>query len=136
LAAVVSNVNRLPERQCQERYDDIAELTRRGFSAPQIAAMLNVSTRLVQRARFARGMSRKVTSRPFTSEELAWAEAMVADGASFNEIARTLRRDVTVITARFKGRSSCTSADGARIRRMFQALEDLDWDQVRLKETG
>lgn len=132
----MSHPNQIPPHRCQERYDTIIELVRQNYSVPQIAAMLKVSRRLVYRARVARGIFHPNPPRPFTPEELARAEAMVVDGASFNEIARTLGRDVSVITQRFKGRSLCTSADGARIRRMFQALEDLDWDQVRLKETG
>ena len=120
--------------QCRERYEQVVELTLWGLTNTQIAEKLNVSVRTVQRARKVFGVAQEVPpGRPILPDELARIEFMLSDGVSLNEIARTLNRPQGSIATRFKGRSSVTSADGARMRRMFAELEALDWDTIKLK---
>lgn len=83
----------------------IVALTQRGNTAPEIAAMLNCTVRTVQRHRRAAGLTSSYHFRVFTPEEDARALAMLADGASYAEVGRTLGRGYQGIARRFPGYS-------------------------------
>lgn len=102
--------------------DRIIELTRQGRTAPQIADELKRSARTVQRVRTAAGILMKPPIPPMTCEEIAWAQALLDDGASYNEVARTLNRHMKTIAERFKGRSKWTPRDGGELRQFQKNL--------------
>jgi IS30 family transposase len=84
----------------EELRDRIVELTRLGWSAPMIAENVGVCTRTVQRVR----VKRKVGGNggvPFSEEERLLARDLFDDGASRNEVARTLGRTMCVIARHF-----------------------------------
>ena len=108
----------------EERYDQVVELTLRGYNAAQIAEKLSVSTRAVFRGRQRRRISRPMPPR-WTPEEIAAAERLLDEGCSYREVGRTLGRNSTSVGARFPGRSRCTPADGPRMRKMLAALKEL-----------
>lgn len=80
------------------RDERIAELTRRGYTAAQIAGLVGVTPRSVTRARRRTGISRPVGRRATPGEKQRAAD-MLADGASYCEVARTLGRSLRVVTA-------------------------------------
>lgn len=76
-----------------ETLERFEAMERMGYSAAQIAAELNVCTRTVVRWRRATGRSHPTPEGwgvPLTPERLEAARAMLADGASRAEVARTL----------------------------------------------
>lgn len=92
--------------------DDAAEKRRRlveqytaaGWSAKAIARELGMTARNVSRDRRALGISQPVAAR-LTAEELAIAERMISDGASIQEVGRTIGRSPEgALGVRFKGR--------------------------------
>lgn len=102
----------LTKAQTQERYQRIAELTRQGQSAAQIADELKITQRTVVRARVAMGVAQP-PPRYFTDEERAQIEAMLEDGCSVLEIARTLGRHPANLWRQYPGRG-WTREEGAR----------------------
>lgn len=74
-----------------ERNERIAELTRQGLTAKVIAEKLNITRRSVVRIRAAMGVAQPAPQR-MTADELARAEALLVDGASVTEAARTIGR--------------------------------------------
>lgn len=74
-------------------HDEVARLTRQGFSLTEIAERVGCSTRHVGRIRVACGVAQPppaLTNRPITPERLEAVARMLADGASNREIMRTL----------------------------------------------
>lgn len=102
--------------------DRVIELTRQGRTAPQIAEQLKRSTRTVQRIRTAAGIVKTQATMPMTPQEIAWAQALLDDGASYNEVARTLGRNMKTIAERFKGCSKWTPRDGGELRQFQKNL--------------
>lgn len=99
-----------------ERHRRVLELTDRGVAAVDIAAQLGMSITHVHRIR---GRRRGAPSRrPFTTEEIARAEALFADGCSAAEVARTLGRHPASVSRRWRGRSwdRSTSAEFGVLR--------------------
>jgi transposase len=105
-----------------ERNERIAALTRARWSAAQIAAELGVTTRTVQRARGRRGVARPAT-RPMNEIEMRRAAAMLDDGASYGEVARTLGRSLITIRRWFPGRSCWPVGSGREYRQYMAALD-------------
>ena len=92
----------LAERLYGQTWDRVAELTRQGHSAAEIAGILGVTKRTVQRARERRGVQQKDHSvSPMTEAERARALELFADGASVTEVARTLGRAPKTIYRHF-----------------------------------
>ena len=85
-----------------ERRERIAELTRQGLSARQIAEIMHLTTRSVVRARKALGIAAPAAVH-MTEDQLRRAAELLADGASYSEVARTLGRSVQCIANRFPG---------------------------------
>lgn len=81
----------------------VAEMTRRGYTAREIAQALGVTMRTVTRSRRRTGVS---TSPRYwmTDDEIAAARTLLEDGCSFAETARTLGRGASTIAAHFPGR--------------------------------
>lgn len=87
----------------QDRWGSIVDLAQRGVPARAIAEQLGVSLPTVYRVQ-RRGGIGSAPRRPFTPVELEQAEAMLADGCSIREVARTLERAPALIWRRFRGR--------------------------------
>lgn len=83
----------------------VITLTQKGNTAPQIAEILNCTIRTVQRHRQSAGLTTNYHFRCFTPEEDERALAMLADGASYAEVGRTLGRRYQGIARRFPGYS-------------------------------
>jgi DNA-binding NarL/FixJ family response regulator len=108
-----------------ERDARVAQLHLRGFSDTQIAQEIGITTRTVQRSKRRQGIRDREAPRLFTPEEDAIARQLLADGASYGEVGRTLGRHSSSISERYRGQSSCTPADGIRYREMLKMLEEL-----------
>lgn len=105
------------------RRDRVVEMSRQGFDVPRIAAELAITVRSVQRIRRQTGISVTEFSR-FSPAEVATIEAMLDDGCSYAEIARTLGRDVGWIRRRWPGRGWMPE-QGCVYRNWLQILETL-----------
>ena len=104
-----------------ERTRRVAEFTRQGLSAPAIANILGVSTRSVQRARQRGGVSQGAPV-PFSEDEERLAQALLDDGASMGEVARTLGRSRTPLLRRFRDYVRWTPAQAAEAAAMGRAM--------------
>lgn len=89
----------------QDRVDRVVALSRSGYTDQEIAARLGISDRTVLRDRKAAGLHLRATPRPLTPEEHARTVAMLDDGASYKEIARTIGRSANTIKRAFPGYS-------------------------------
>lgn len=108
------------ERQLRDQH--IAELTRARYTAREIAAAVGVTRRSVERARARTGLS-KPRSPYLTDAEIRQAEALLADGASYEEVARTLSRCTDNIRRRFPGQGWPAGTGGGIARQLNAALE-------------
>lgn len=86
------------------RLDRVAELTRDGKSITEIAVVLNVTARTVQRDRASLGISRPVDRPPLTKDELDTICALLDDGAPAKEAARTVGCSDRTVRKHFPGR--------------------------------
>lgn len=91
-------------RTIKARWDRVADLTRRGVPADDIAHQLGMHIRTVYRIRGKYGLNRVGAPRPFTDAELTTAQTMLDDGASIAEVARTLGRCPKSVWRKFPGR--------------------------------
>lgn len=85
------------------REDDdqrIAQLTREGWSAKEIAKELGFGERAIHRSRQRTGVD-KPGPRFLTPDEVATVERLLADGASCSEAARTIGRSVSTLSKRY-----------------------------------
>ena len=114
-----------PWYRTPEATERVAELTRQGLSAPVIAEMLGVSTRTVQRARQRAGVSQPA-SNPFSDDEKRRAQAMLDDGASMGEVARTLGRSRTPLLRCFGEYPRWTPAQIAEAAALGRAMARLE----------
>lgn len=103
-----------------ERRAMVAELTRDGFTLDQIAERLGVTHRTVSRDRLALGIAQPAVP-SFTDDEYRRARALIDDGYSLMEVARTLHRDVNTICKRFKGQGWTPAQTG-----QYNALRGLE----------
>lgn len=119
-------MNRRPDTQLLEyRRDAVARLTQAGCSATEIAVRLGVTRRTVQRHREITGASRdRDLYPPMTASELAIARALLEDGASYGEVARTLHRGACTIGRHFPG-YGWSVGSGGEYRRAMQLLDSL-----------
>lgn len=81
---------------------NVAAMTRRGYTAVQIAAHLRISPRTVIRYRAATGTTRPPPT-PLTDQQLRRARQLLEDGASYCETARTIGCAYQTLTRRFPG---------------------------------
>ena len=104
-----------------ERRIEVEQLTKAGFSAPQIASKLRIHQRTVRRYRHLSGLSQS-TPPSLTDAQVAWAEAALNDGASIAEVSRTLRGSPkTAMSRRFKGRGWSREETGRYARMSREA---------------
>jgi DNA-binding CsgD family transcriptional regulator len=87
------------------RRERVAQLTREGRSAVDIAALVGITKRSVVRIRSDMGLSRESSGPPMTEDERRRALDLLQDGCSYAEVARTLGRNKNVIAARWPGYS-------------------------------
>lgn len=83
-----------------QRRERVVDLTALGHSAPQIAAAVGCTPRTVVRIRARAGISQPAGG-PLTDDEIHCARALLDDGASFSEVARTLGRSYRHLRGRF-----------------------------------
>ena len=115
-----------PAEETNARRDRVTQLTRQGHTAKHIAALLGITPRTVTRDRAARGITQPTPSR-VTEDEFARAYTMLEDGASYEEVARTLRRSHTAFRHRFPGYALSPAEAAQRAvlgRRMAQLMKD------------
>lgn len=79
----------------------ILELDKNGVDIDEIAQRVGISRRTVQRIRSDAGLTR--SARYATEDEKLRAKAMLSDGASYEEVARTLGRYGSTIASWFPG---------------------------------
>jgi IS30 family transposase len=96
--------NVLPRELNQARRARVVELTRQGFSATEIAGILSITKRSVTRIRSDAGIAQQIEVVPLTEDERRSAAALLDDGCSISEVARTLGRCDTTIHKHFPGR--------------------------------
>lgn len=87
----------------EERREQVAQMTRDGVHAHEIAKVLGVAERTVVRDRRATGTA-KPPPRPLTPQQLALARQLLDDGCSYAEAARTVGASTTAIAAHFPGK--------------------------------
>lgn len=79
---------------------EIAALTKAGKTAPQIAEQLGITARTVTRARVRLGIAQP--ARPMlTGKQIAAAFALLEDGCSYKEAARTVGTSISALSNRF-----------------------------------
>jgi IS30 family transposase len=88
--------------------DAVRRMTEEGYTASQIAVELGITKRTVQRYRQNLGISQPPPV-PYSAEERARIRAMLEDGVSVPEIARTIGRSPDVIWRQYRGMSSGSS---------------------------
>jgi DNA-binding CsgD family transcriptional regulator len=103
------------------RDERILELTRRGYSTTQIAAIVGLTPRSVTRARRRAGISRPPAT-PAGPAERQWAAQLLADGASYSEVSRTLGRHIKTVMAWHPGASSWDHRAGGQLRAQLRKL--------------
>lgn len=109
--------------EIQDRRETVAALTRQGYTADQIANILRVSGRTVQRYRVITGTSQPAP-RPFTDEELALARNLLEEGAGYGEVSRTIGHDRSAVRRRLPG-YGLPVGGGRDIRYVNQMLRQL-----------
>jgi len=115
-----------PAEENNARRDRVAELSRQGHTIKYIAKVLYVATRTVERDRAATGCAPPKAPR-VTESEFARAKEMLEDGASYEEVARTLRRSHTAFRHRFPGYTLTKEEAAHRAalgRQMAQLMKD------------
>jgi Ser/Thr protein kinase RdoA (MazF antagonist) len=110
---------------CNERWDQIATLTRQGLTPPVIADLLHISTRTVGRARRKRGLAQAQHSKPLNAAEVERAKAFLDDGQSYAEVKRTMGCTRWALCTALPGYAYTRSqvAETALFGRMMASLE-------------
>jgi DNA-binding CsgD family transcriptional regulator len=85
-----------------ERLAEVARLTRAGYTALQISERLGITKRQVARDRHDTGVARPAAI-PMSHTEHRLARALLADGASYAETARTIGRSECVLAKHYPG---------------------------------
>ena len=107
-----------------ERLTLIRTLTRPGFTAQEIAVRLCVTQRTVCRYRAKAGVYEVGPNTPITEDELLKAKELLEDGASYQEVSRTLGRTSGAICRKFPG-YSWTKRQAVNYRAMVGAFNQL-----------
>lgn len=103
------------------RREAVATLTRCGKSADDIAVMLGITGRSVVRIRSDLGIAQPA-AKPMSPDEVMVAERLLADGASYSEVARTLGRSSRTLHEKFPG-FGWPPGEGARFAVMHRWAE-------------
>ncbi|UZT28743.1 helix-turn-helix DNA binding protein [Nocardia phage NS-I] len=88
--------------RAEERRSEVRRLRRAGKTVAQVAETLGVARETVSRDLKALGMGTPV--RRVSAEDWARAEALLDDGASYSEAARTIGVAVSTVRNRYPGR--------------------------------
>lgn len=102
----------------------VARMTRQGMRVVDIAAALRINDRLVMRDRRVLGLSQPAPI-PFTEAERIEAKARLDDGASYNEVARTIGRTHQTLVKHLPG-YTWTPQQVAEAGAMGRAMARLD----------
>lgn len=107
-----------------ERRDRIVKLTARGWTAQEIADLLGVTARTVTRGRRAAGIA-KPRHLPMTDDEKRAAKTLLDDGASYEEVARTIGRSSKTLARHLPGYTlgRKLAAEAATLGRTMARLE-------------
>lgn len=108
-----------------ERRRMVITLTRQGVSASQIADRIGVRKRSVTRIRSAAGIAQSGGS-PMTGRELLRARALLDDGASYHEVARTLGRPARTVERHLPGYRKMTPAEASQAAALGRELARLE----------
>lgn len=84
--------------------DQVAEMTRTGFTLADIARSLGVTERTVSRCRKRAGIAGPAAV-PLTAEQIATAQQLLDDGATVAETARTIGCSQQTVSRYFPGRT-------------------------------
>lgn len=118
--------SRLQIARGAEVKQQIAELIRQGLTTETIADKFKVSQRTVDRARQQAGITKQMSFA--TEDDKLQAKLMLADGCSYEEVARTMQRASTTVAAWHPGyqwtRQQCAEA-AAMARRMNRLTDRL-----------
>ena len=106
----------------EARHARVVELYNRGVEASAIAEQVGISVTHVFRIR-AKVKPAPQRRRPFTDAECAQIESMLADGASYYEVGRTVDRNPTVLRRRWPGYSWTPKEAGEHAVLRERALE-------------
>ena len=90
-AGIFGNFHTNKAKSAKDRDDQIIRLTRLKVSTKQIAKMLNCSERTVSRVRKNNNCLVQPPSKPFTKDELEKAKAILENGGTYTEAAKTIR---------------------------------------------
>ena len=96
------------------RRERVIARTLQGASASEVAAIEGITRRSVERIRSELGVSLRPSPEPMTECELDTAAALLDDGCSYAEVARTLGRTPRAIRRHFPGRG-WPPGEGARL---------------------
>lgn len=111
------------QEQTAARRAEVVRLTRLGRSAPEIAEIIGITPRTVQRHRQAAGISAGPAI-PLSAHEKERALSLLQDGASYAEVGRTLGRSEDRLQVNFPGYGwtrEQTGAHNAAIQRARHA---------------
>ena len=109
--------------------DEFTRLSAAGWTRPQLADHFNINPRSVTRLRAKLGISGR-TSNTLTPERLAQVEAMLQDGASQKETARTTGVDREAIRKHFPGSGwnlSESKTFGNQTWKLWQEVEQANY---------
>lgn len=106
-----------------ERHAKIIHLSRQGLSVQRIAEQVGVHPQTVVDVRVANQCGRWAR-RLFTDSEIQACLTMLEDGASYNEVARTVGRHVGTVARRFPGYgwSHSEEVEFSRARRAYGSV--------------
>lgn len=87
--------------------DELVELFKGGRTIPQVAEIVGRSPRTVERMRLRYGLSKPSPKcgKRYTKEELAGFQAMIDEGMSFDEIAKTTGVNWATLNRWFRGQA-------------------------------
>jgi len=109
------------------REHQVVALTRAGKPAAEIAALVGVHKRTVERIRSRHGLANPAQpSRFMTEQEKRTALALLDDGASYMEVGATLGRAPKTIAGAFPGRG-WTQQQGGTFGAMLRWNRTLAW---------
>ena len=115
----------------QTKEEQICTLSRAHLSLAAIAREVGLSTSQVVRIRKKHGLS-KFTVKRLTAEELRFAEQLLKDGASYQEVGRTLHRHPSIIHRKIPGYgwTYADQAEYSKVRRehgLIQSRGEWEW---------
>lgn len=99
----MASIPRTDVEAWRARRERVVQASRRGESAASIAEREGITKRSVTRIRREVGIAQPVVAPALTPEKVAAAEAFLADGCSYAEVARTIGCGVNALKRRFPG---------------------------------